>query len=169
MPASICVVAALARNGVIGREGRLPWRLPGDLRRFKALTLGHPVIMGRKTYDSIRSTLGGPLPGRSNILVSRTRGFEAPGCEVALSIVAAIRAAGLKPGGEECFVIGGAEIYRLALPLATRLELTEIGTEVEGEAYFPSFSRDEWREIARQAGDADEALRYSFVTYERRG
>lgn len=167
MPAVICIVAALARNRVIGRGGGLPWRLPGDLRRFKSLTLGHPVIMGRKTYDSIRSALGGPLPGRTNVVVTRRADLAAPGCEIAPSIAAALERASLKTGGEHCFVIGGGEIYGLALPLATRLELTEIDADVEGDAYFPPFSREEWCESSRQAA-ADGALRYSFVTYERR-
>ncbi len=167
MPTVISVVAALARNRVIGREGGLPWQLPGDLRRFKSLTLGHPVIMGRKTCESIRSALGGPLPGRTNIVVSRKADFAAPGCEVAPSIAAALELAALKPGGEHCFVIGGGEIYRLALPLATRLELTEIDADVEGDTYFPPFSLDEWCESFRQPA-ADDVLRYSFVTYERR-
>ncbi len=167
MPVDICLVAAMARNGVIGREGSLPWRLPGDLRRFKSLTFGHPVIMGRKTCDSIRSVLGGPLPGRTNIVLSRGPDFGAPGCLVAASMAAAVRLAGLAPGGEDCFVIGGGEIYRLALPLATRLELTEIDAEVEGDVYFPLFNREEWCESARQAGDADHVLRYNFVTYKR--
>jgi dihydrofolate reductase len=172
----ISLLAAVARNGVIGHQGRLPWHLPEDLRRFKRLTLGHPVIMGRKTYDSILQTLGKPLPGRENIVVTRSAGFAAPGCRVAASIEGALTAAAGAPGGDEVFVIGGAEIYRLAFPLATQLDMTEIDADFEGDAWFPAYDHDEWRELAREepaadaagTGDATKRVRFAFVTYQRR-
>ena len=164
----LSIIAAVARNRVIGAQGKLPWRLPEDLRRFKSLTLGHPVIMGRKTYESIVSALGGPLPGRFNIVVSRSAAFSAPRCGVADSIDNAISLATRQPGGEDAFVIGGAEIYRLTLPLATRMHLTEIDAEIEGDTYFPAFSRNHWTETLTEPGGAQGDLRYRFVSYERR-
>ena len=164
----LSIIAAVARHGVIGVQGRLPWRLPEDLRRFRSLTLGHPVIMGRKTYESIVSALGGPLPGRSNIVISRSTAFSAPNCSVADSIDNAVFLAARQPGGEDSFVIGGADIYRLALPLATRMHLTEIDAEIEGDTYFPAFSRNHWTETLTEPGGAQGDLRYRFVSYERR-
>ena len=156
----IALVAALARNRVIGIGGSLPWRLPEDLRRFRNLTLGHPVIMGRKTFEAI----GKPLPGRDNIVITRTRGYAAPGCRVLHALDAAVAAAG--PG--EVYVIGGAEIYAAALPLAHRLYLTEIDADFEGDAFFPEFDRRAWRVVARepQSPGGPGAIRYEFVTYE---
>ena len=164
----ICIIAALARNAVIGRNGGLPWRLPADLRRFKQLTLGHPAIMGRKTWDSILQSLGGPLPGRENIVISRSRSCASRGCIAVDSLEAAISAAGEAAAGDRCFVIGGAEIYRLALPLAGWMYLTEIDAEVEGDAYFPAYAGDEWQLQSRELGPAQEGLAYSFATYQRR-
>jgi dihydrofolate reductase len=161
----LTLIAALAQNRVIGRDNTLPWRLPEDLRRFKALTLGHPVIMGRKTWDS----LGRPLPGRSNIVVSRnvdlqiTGGLRADSLEQALQL-----AAGEAGGGEEIFIIGGADIYRQTLPLAQRLQLTEIGRDFDGDAYFPAFSSADWQEVERTPRQAEDGLPYVFVTYARR-
>jgi dihydrofolate reductase len=162
----LSLLAALARNRVIGRQGRLPWHLPEDLKRFKRMTLGAPVIMGRKTYESILEDLGKPLPGRDNIVISRTPGFSAPGCRAVTSLGAAIAEAA-RGGGSEQFVIGGAEIYRLALPLAARMHLTEIDADFEGDAFFPEFDPVEWRESGRERRTEGE-LRFSFVTYERR-
>lgn len=153
------LIAALARNRVIGRGNAMPWHLPEDLKRFKALTLGHPVIMGRKTFESI----GRPLPGRDNIVVSRA-GFTAAGIRPARSLEEAIDVA----GGRPAFVIGGGEIYRLALPHATRLHLTEIDAEPEGDAWFPEFDRTEWVESVREPGPPGSSLPFEFVTYERR-
>lgn len=158
----ISLIAAVARNGVIGTDNALPWRLPEDLRRFKALTLGHPVIMGRKTWESI----GRPLPGRRNIIVTRNDSFAAEGCETAGSVEAAIAAcAGTT---DEVFVIGGAQIYAQALPLAQRLHLTEIQADFPGDAHFPAFDRGFWRESARESHRTDEGLEFDFVVYDRR-
>lgn len=159
----LSLLAAVARNGVIGRDNALPWRLPEDLRRFRALTLGHPVIMGRKTFDSILAANGRPLPGRENIVVTRSPGYAAAGCRVVHSIAEAIAAA----SEAEAFVIGGAEIYALALPLAQRLYLTEIDADFEGDAVFPSYDRREWRELTRDPRIGPEGVRYAFVVYSK--
>ena len=158
----VCLIAALAANRVIGNLNALPWRLPADLKRFKALTMGHPVLMGRKTHESI----GRPLPGRRNLVITRNRDFEAPGCEVVHSLeeaIAACRAA------DEIFVIGGAELYREALARADCLEFTEIHAEFEGDATFPEFPMVQWRETTREVHreQADIAFGYDFVRYER--
>ena len=163
----ISLLAAVARNGVIGRGNTLPWHLPADLKRFKALTLGHPVVMGRKTWDSIFARLGKPLPGRTSIVVSRSPSLPATaqGAIVTGSVPGAIAAAG---NAVEIFVIGGAEIYALALPLADRLCLTEIDAAPDGDAWFPAFDRAEFAESAREAGEPGGHLHYDFVTYDRR-
>ncbi len=158
----LTLIAALARNGTIGRDNTLPWRIPEDLQRFKALTLGHPVIMGRKTWDS----LGRPLPGRLNIVISRDPMYLATGATVATSLPQAMTLATAQ-APEEIFIIGGAEIYRLALPLAQRMQLTQIDADVEGDAHFPPFDRTHWCETLREARQTDDGLRYAFVTYER--
>ena len=161
----LSILAAVARNGVIGRDNALPWHLPGDLKRFKALTLGHPVVMGRKTFESILAANGKPLPGRENIVVTRARDYAAAGCRVVHSLEAALACA----DGAEAFVIGGAEIYVLALPLAERLYLTEIDADFEGDARFPRYDRGDWVEVAREAGpSAAGGVRYDFALYERR-
>ncbi len=157
----LALIAAMDRNRLIGRDNTLPWRLPEDLRHFKATTLGKPVIMGRKTWES----LGRPLPGRRNIVVSRNASYPLQGGELATSLEAALA---LTAGCDEVFVIGGAELYRQALPLAQVLHLTEIDASHEGDAWFPEFSAAEWREVARDARVNDEGLAYAFVRYERR-
>jgi dihydrofolate reductase len=156
------LIAAIARNGVIGANNRLPWRLPDDLRRFRALTMGHCVIMGRRTFESI----GGALPGRQNIVVTRQRDFRAAGCETAGSLADAIALAKLP---EPIFVIGGEALYRASLPLADALFLTEIDRDFAGDARFPDFARDEWRETARELRRQEEAggFTYAFATFER--
>jgi len=163
-PPRICLIAALAANRVIGRNNALPWHLPADLMRFKALTMGHPVLMGRKTHESI----GRPLPGRRNLVISRKRDYSAPGCEIVHSLDEAIAAC---RGTEEIFVIGGAELYRESLPHAQRLEFTEIRAEFEGDATFPEFSAAQWREAGREIhrDESGIAFRYDFVRYERIG
>ncbi len=164
---TVTLIAALARNRVIGRGNRMPWHIPEDLKRFKALTLGHPVIMGRKTFESIVATLGKPLPGRDNIVVTRAKDYAAPGCRATHSIEEALAAA----GAGEVFVIGGAEIYALALPLADRLQLTEIDAGIEGDAYFPAFERSAWREVSRESRiqEGPEGFRYDFTVYDKLG
>jgi dihydrofolate reductase len=162
---TLSLIAAQARNRVIGRDNTMPWHLPADLKHFKALTMGRPVIMGRKTFESILATLGKPLPGRSNIIISRNRQFTAGGCTVVGSLEQAIASCGT---AEEAFVIGGGEIYRQALPLAQRLHLTEIDAEFAGDATFPDFDKAQWHETARSAFPAGEAgFGYAFVTYEK--
>ena len=160
--ARVCLIVALAANRVIGNNNALPWHLPADLKRFKALTLGHAVVMGRKTYESI----GRPLPGRRNLVITRNRAYDAPGCEVMHSLDEAIAAC---RGADLIYVIGGAELYREALPRAQRLELTEIHAEFAGDAVFPEFSPGEWREAAREihAAEAGVPFRYDYVRYER--
>ena len=156
----IYLVAAVARNGVIGAGGKLPWHLPEDLKHFRNLTLGHPVIMGRRTWES----LGKPLPGRENIVVTRRAGYQAPGASVAASVEAAIA---LCAGEPVAFVIGGAEIYAAALPLADGLLLTEIGRDYEGDTRFPEWDRKAWRETQRETHAAADGMRFDFVPYER--
>ena len=156
----VFLVAAVAANGVIGVGGKLPWRLPEDLKHFKAITLGHPVIMGRKTWES----LGRPLPGRENIVVTRAAGYEAPGASVAASLDAALA---LCAGEPLAFVIGGAELYVAALPIAAGLVLTEIHRDYEGDTRFPAFDREAWRETQRKPQKGADGLRFDFVLYER--
>lgn len=159
----IVIVAALARNGVIGRDNGLPWRLKADLQHFRALTMGHPILMGRKTWES----LGRPLPGRRNLVVTRDAGFEAVGAEVFTDPEAAIAAAA---GAERLFVIGGAQLYKTLFPRAERLALTEVWADVEGDAHFPMFDRSDFVEERRdvRTADADNEYDYDFVDYRRR-
>jgi dihydrofolate reductase len=156
----VYLVAAVAANGVIGAGGRLPWHLPEDLRHFKELTLGHPVIMGRRTWES----LGKPLPGRENIVLTRRRGYEAPGAHVAASLEGALA---FCAGESMVFVIGGSELYAAALPLAHGLVLTEIHRDFEGDTRFPDFDRAAWRETQRKPQAGAGGLRFDFVLYER--
>jgi dihydrofolate reductase len=159
MASPITLILARADNGVIGRDGRLPWRLPADLKRFKALTMGKPMIMGRKTFDSFPA----PLPGRRHIVLTRDAGWSAQGAEPVASGDAALALAG--PG--EVMVIGGAEVFALFLPRADRIELTEVHLDAEGDVVVPPF--DGWREAAREDHLADgERPAHSFVTLERR-
>jgi dihydrofolate reductase len=168
----ITLIAAVARNGVIGKDNALPWHLPEDLKHFKQLTTGHTVIMGRKTWESLPERFR-PLPGRLNVVVTRNADYSAAGATVANSLEDAVKVGigGTTPivgaGGTALFVIGGAELYAHALPLARRLELTEIDAEVAGDAYFPEIDRSQWHEVARAAGVGAEGLHYAFVTYER--
>lgn len=158
----VAVIAAVARNGVIGRAGRLPWRLPADLRRFRRLTWGRPVIMGRRTFLAI----GRPLPGRRNIVLSRNPAFRPAGVEVAGSFADALALAGAAP---EVFVIGGEEVYREALARADRLYLTCVDAEVEGDVRFPAVDLRRWRLVEEEAHPADGEHPYPFVfrVYER--
>ncbi len=156
----VYLVAAVAANGIIGAKGGMPWHLPEDLQHFKKLTLGHPVIMGRRTWES----LGKPLPGRENIVVSRKAGFEAPGASVAATLEAAVA---LCAGEPVAFVIGGAEIYAAALPIADAIVLTEIEREYEGDAHFPPWDRKAWRESQKETHTSAEGVRFSFVLYEK--
>jgi len=159
----LSLIAALAKNRVIGIENRLPWKLPEDLAHFKALTLGYPILMGRKTFES----LGRPLPGRRNIVITRNAAYQSAGCEIAASIPAAID---MCRQAEEIFFIGGAELYKQVLPLVDRLYLTEVQIEEQGNAWFPEFDRSAFREISRElhTGEKGDPLRFDFVVYERK-
>ena len=158
----INLIAALSRNQVIGQDQQIPWSIPGEQAYFKKITLGHPIVMGRKTWESI----GRPLPARRNIVVTRAQGYAAPGAEVVHSLDAALTHAGDVP---EIFIIGGGELYAQALPRADRLFLTELDADFEGDAFFPPFDRAAWRETSREtkAPEADRSFAYSFVVYER--
>ncbi|MEQ1593278.1 MAG: dihydrofolate reductase [Thiobacillaceae bacterium] len=157
----ISVIAALAKNRVIGIENRLPWRLPEDLAHFKALTLGHPILMGRKTFES----LGRPLPGRTNIVITRNADYSKEGCLVADSIPAALA---LCAEVDEVFFIGGAELYAQVIPFADRLYLTEVDIEAKGDAWFPDYDRGAFREVSREPhmGEKGDLLGFDFVVYE---
>ncbi len=154
----LTIIAALARNGVIGRDGDLPWRLPADLRFFKRTTMGHHLLMGRRTFASI----GRPLPGRPFIVLTRDPGAEIPGCQVAAGLPAALELA--RAAGEtEAFVAGGAQVYAAALPLADRMLLTRVAAEVDGDVRFPPYEPGSWVEVERQEHAADHAHAYSFA------
>ncbi|MDR0776084.1 MAG: dihydrofolate reductase [Azonexus sp.] len=159
----IVLIAAIARNHVIGRDNQLLWNVPEDMAHFKALTQGHAVLMGRKTWESLPARFR-PLPGRRNIVVSRQIDYAAPGAELAPSLDAALA---LMAGQKTVFVIGGADIYRQALTLADRLELTELDLEPEGDAWFPVWDHSQWRESARQTQRSKTGLGYAFVTWKR--
>ncbi|MFC5499149.1 dihydrofolate reductase [Caenimonas terrae] len=155
------LIFARAANGVIGKDGGLPWQLPEDMAHFRRLTSGHPVIMGRKTWDSLPPKFR-PLPGRTNIVVTRQPQWQAAGAVRAASLDDAVA---LCPDGADAWVIGGAEIYRQALPLAHTAVVTEIDAQFEGDAHAPSFG-PQWREAAREPHTAASGLAFSFVTYE---
>lgn len=154
------IVVAVATNGVIGRDGGLPWHLPADLRHFRAITWGHPIVMGRRTHASI----GRVLPGRLNIVISRDPGCAADGAIVVRDLDAALAAAGAVP---EVMIVGGAAVYAGALPRCTRLFLTEVHAAVDGDVRFPDFDRSAWRETAREAHRGEGGYDYSFITLER--
>jgi len=158
----ISIIAAVSENGVIGKNNALPWKLPADLRHFKELTIGKPVIMGLKTFESI----GKPLPDRTNIVLSKEK-VEIPGCTAVHSIEEALQAVG---NAEEVMVIGGGSVYAQFLPKADRMYVTRVHAEVEGDTYFPVFNQNEWTEIERVNHEKDEQHPYSFsfVTLERK-
>ena len=156
----LSIIAAVSKNNAIGINNTLPWNCPEDLAHFKSLTMGHPIIMGRKTFESI----GRALPGRTSIVVTRNPELKANGCLIAKSIQDAVEMC-----DKTAFVIGGAEIYRQALPFADAIFLTEIQKEVEGDAFFPEFDRTEWREVVRDERFQvnPEPLRFNFLAFER--
>jgi dihydrofolate reductase len=156
----IYLIAAVASNGIIGANGKLPWHLPEDLQHFKRLTLGHPIIMGRKTWES----LGKALPGRENIVVTRTAGYEAPGAAVATSLEAALALCADEPAA---FVIGGHRLFVDSMPVAAGLVLTEIFRDYAGDTSFPALDRAQWRETQREAHTASDGMRFDFVLYVR--
>ena len=158
----ISLIAALARDNVIGRHNLMPWHMPADLRHFKSVTLGKPVVMGRRTFESI----GRPLPGRRNLVISRNVDWQADGVEVVSSLEQALA---LLAGSDEVMIIGGGQLYAEALPLAHRLYLTHIELAVEGDTHFPDYTCFSWREIETESHCADEhnPYDYRFVTLER--
>jgi dihydrofolate reductase len=160
----LVLIAAVARNGAIGRGSRLLFKEPADQRRFRELTLGCPVIMGRKTWDSLPARFR-PLPGRRNLVLTRDPGWQATGAEVAPDLQAALDGMAGQP---RVFVIGGAELYALALPMADRLELTEIAADLEGDRFFPEWDRSAFEECARQHAVTADGTAYDFVSYRRR-
>lgn len=159
----ISLLVAMDKNQLIGKDNDLPWRLPADLAYFKRVTMGHPIIMGRKTYDSI----GRPLPGRENIIVTRDTSYEAEGCKVIHSIEAIVKMN--EQTDQELFVIGGAEIFKEILPHSDRLYITEINEEFDGDTYFPAFDRAKWKVISEEKGIKDEKnpYDYTFLVYEK--
>ncbi|MBI5006290.1 MAG: dihydrofolate reductase [Nitrosomonadales bacterium] len=158
----LSIIVAMARNNTIGVNNTLPWRCPEDLKHFKTLTMGHHMIMGRKTFDSI----GKPLPGRTTVVVTRNNDLEIPGCVIAHSLGEAIDSCS---GDDEIFIVGGAELYRQAIALVETLYITEIQQDVQGDAHFPEFDKSAWRETAREMRNQEtpQQLGYHFVTYQR--
>lgn len=161
MTPKLSIVVAASDNNVIGVRNELPWHLPDDLRRFKALTMGKPVVMGRKTFESI----GKPLPGRTNVVVTRQRDWSAPGCVIANSIADAIEYA----DAAEIMIIGGAQIFAEVLPQVSTIHLTRVDVRLDGDAFFPELAPSDWRETNREdhAADARHAYAFSFVILER--
>ena len=158
----IHMIFARARNGVIGRDNTIPWRLPEDMARLKRLTTGWPVIMGRKTWDSLPPKFR-PLPGRANIVITRQAGWQEAGAETAASLPDALA---LCAGSEEVWILGGAQIYAQAMPLANRIEVTEIAENIEGDAFAPTLG-PEWRQTAREDHVSATGMKFSFITYEK--
>ncbi len=156
----VYLVAAVASNRIIGSNGRLPWSLPEDLKHFKRLTLGHPVIMGRRTWESLK----GPLPGRDNIVVSATPGYDAAGAAVANSLEGALA---LCAGEPVAFVIGGSRLFAESLPIADGLVMTEIDRPYEGDTWFPQYDRSRWKESQRERHAAADGTKFDFVLYEK--
>lgn len=159
----IVCISAIARDRVIGYKGEIPWYISDDLKRFKSLTLNHPIIMGRKTYDNILNLLNKPLPNRENIVLT-TGNLNPDKINVAHTIQEALEIA--SKFKDRVYILGGEQTYNLAMPFATNLELTEIDKEYMGDAFFPEFSRNEWKEISREQKNFQE-LRYDFVSYSR--
>lgn len=159
---AINIVVAMAENRVIGRDNQLPWRLPKDLAYFKQVTWGHPILMGRRTFESI----GRPLPGRRNMVLSRQTDWTAENVEVVPSVDAAVT---LLAGVQQLMVIGGAEVYRQCLPLADKLYITQVHSEIEGDAFFPELDEQDWLQISLDEHYADDTnpFNYSFVVYQR--
>jgi dihydrofolate reductase len=164
MPMTLALIAAVARNGAIGRDNDLVFGDPADQKHFRAVTMGCPVIMGRKTWDSLPARFR-PLPGRRNIVVSRNADQAVPGAELAAGLTQALAIAGDAP---LVFVMGGGELYAQALPLADRLELTEVDADLPGDVFFPAWDRRAFDEVRRIDNLTADGLRFSFVTYERR-
>jgi len=157
---AITIIVAKSNNGIIGKDGDLPWRLPEDLKRFKRLTTGNIVVMGRKTYDSI----GRPLPNRKNIVISRNTSLKIEGVEIEHDLIDVLK----RNQGENVYVIGGGQIYADSLPLTEKLEITEVDVELIGDTSFPEIDSSHWKEIFREKRvDSESNLTYSFVSLER--
>lgn len=156
----LSLIVAVAKNHVIGVNNTLPWHLPEDLKRFRALTTGHHIIMGRKTYDS----LGRLLPGRTTVIVTRNQNYKVEGAIVVNSLEAAIEASN---GDNETFLIGGAELYKDGLKLANKLYITEIDADYDGDAFFPDFEDVEWQVVNRESHQSENGLSFSYITYQR--
>jgi dihydrofolate reductase len=158
----ITLIAARARNGVIGRNNQMPWKIAGEQAYFKRMTMGSPIVMGRKTWES----LGRPLPGRRNIVVTRNPAYTATGADVVGSLDDALRLVG---DAEQIFVIGGAQLYAAAMPRANRILLTEIDADFDGDTFMPALDRNKWRETSREVHPptTERPFSYSFVVYER--
>ncbi|CAN1516443.1 MAG: dihydrofolate reductase [Sulfuritalea sp.] len=161
MKNNISLIVALAKNNVIGLNNTLPWHLPEDLKHFRALTTGHHIIMGRKTYES----LGRLLPDRTTVIVTRNNDYQVDGALIAHSLDAAIA---LCQNDEEVFVIGGAELYQVGIKLANKLYITELELDVPGDAYFPAYDVAEWQESSREAHTSAQGLLFSYITYIRK-
>jgi dihydrofolate reductase len=159
----VTIVAAVARGGVIGRDGELPWRLPEDMAHFRAVTTGRPVVMGRRTWESVPDRFR-PLPGRRNVVVTRNPGWSAPGAERAASLGEALE---VLEGEERVSVIGGGELFSVALPFTDELLLTEIDADIEGDTFFPEWDRGAFQEVSREEHVAEDGTAFAFVTYER--
>lgn len=161
---SIALIAAISRNHVLGKDNQLVWHLPKDLRFFKTKTLGYPLIMGRKTFESF----GKPLPGRTNIIITRNPDYRVEGATVVASLDEALREAATH-NSDTIFIAGGAEIYRQAMPLADTMYLTHIHADLDGDAFFPEFSEEEWQAVAKESVPIDEkhAYAFDFVTWKR--
>jgi len=162
----ISLIVAVSRNGVIGIDNQLPWHLPEDLKYFKSVTMGKPIIMGRKTFDSI----GRPLPGRTNIVITRDSSWQVDGVEVAQTLAQAMtlgKLACAQADVDEAMVIGGEQIYRMTLPAADRLYLTEVQAEVEGDATFPEFDAKDWQQVSEQLPEVADTHPYRFIVLER--
>jgi len=158
---NLSLIVAIAKNGVIGQNNALPWHLPEDLKHFRALTTGHHIIMGRKTYES----LGRLLPGRTTVIVTRNHDYKIEGALIASSLEAAIA---LCKNDDEAYLIGGAELYQNGLNIANKLYVTEIAIEVDGDAYFPAIDMAQWQETSREAHASTQGLAFSYVTYNRK-
>ncbi len=162
----VSLIAAMSENRVIGRNGAVPWRLPDDLKRFRERTLGHPVVMGRRTFESLAE----PLPGRTSIVLSRGRGYRPGGALVAPTLDEALRLAAAAPGGDEVFIGGGEEVYRLAMDRAGAIYLTVVHARVDGDTFFPPIDESRWALVEEERHEADgrHAHAFSFRTYARR-
>ena len=165
----ISIIVAASENNVIGKGNALPWHLPDDLKMFRKKTEGHPVIMGRKNFESIKGVLGGPLPNRTNIVVTRDAQYAAEGCRVASSLEEAVMFAHQDNDREEIFIIGGGEIYAQALDMCNYIYLTRVHAEIEGDVFFPVIDAALWEEVERMEHSADDAHEYAFtfLTYKR--